>query len=45
MSNRKISQDPMVAKYSGLTSMQKFLYLKEFRRVDKAMEKFNQNKK
>ena len=45
MSNRKLSQDPMVAKYNGLSSMQKFLYLKEFRRIDKAMEKFNQNKK
>lgn len=45
MSARKLPQDPMAAKYNGLTSMQKFLYLKDFRRIDKAIEKSNQNKK
>ena len=45
MSTRKIAQDATAAKYNGLSSMQKFLYLKDFRRIDKAMEKFNQNRK
>ena len=45
MSARKLPQDPMTAKYNGLSSMQKVLYLKDFRRIDKAMGKDNQNKK
>ena len=45
MSNRKTSQDPMVAKYNRLSSMQKFLYLKDFRKVDKAMDAFSRIRK
>ena len=45
MATRKMPQDSIAAKYNGLSSMQKVLYLKDFIRIDRAMEKSNENKK